>query len=105
MHARNEARGRTDSLSGLSADTVRGHPLAFIGENSRSKRVFTGFLQLARRLLCYAGKNRNNHLFAETHMNTLTSKLTAFAAAVVLNSLLMGAVGFLFALQSHSMFS
>lgn len=66
---------------------------------------FYGFLQLARRLLCYACKDRNNHLFAETLMNTLTTKLTAFAAAVVLNSLLMGAVGFLFELQSHSMLS
>jgi hypothetical protein len=34
-------------------------------------------------------------------MNTLSSKLTAFAAAIVMNSLIMGAVGFLFALQSH----
>ena len=34
-------------------------------------------------------------------MNTLTSKLTAFAAAVLMNSLIMGGVAFLFALQSH----
>ena len=34
-------------------------------------------------------------------MNTLSSKLTAFAAAVGMNSLIMGAVGFLFELQSH----
>jgi hypothetical protein len=34
-------------------------------------------------------------------MNTLSSKLTVFAAALVVNSLLMGAVGFLFELQSH----
>jgi hypothetical protein len=34
-------------------------------------------------------------------MNTLSSKLTAFAAALVMNSLIMGAVGFLFELQSH----
>ena len=67
--------------------------------------LFWGFLQLARRLLCYAGKDRNSHLLAETHMNTLTSKLTAFAAAIVMNSLLMGAVGFLFELQSHSLLS
>ena len=38
-------------------------------------------------------------------MNTLTSKLTAFAAAIVMNGLLMGAVGFLFELQSHSLLS
>jgi hypothetical protein len=34
-------------------------------------------------------------------MNALSSKLTAFAAALVMNSLIMGAVGFLFELQSH----
>jgi hypothetical protein len=34
-------------------------------------------------------------------MNTLSSKLTAFAAALGMNSLIMGAVGFLFELQSH----
>jgi hypothetical protein len=34
-------------------------------------------------------------------MNTLTSKLTAFAAALGMNSLIMGALGFLFELQSH----
>jgi hypothetical protein len=34
-------------------------------------------------------------------MNTLSSKLSAFAAALVMNSLIMGAVGFLFEIQSH----
>jgi hypothetical protein len=34
-------------------------------------------------------------------MNTLTSKLTAFAAALVMNSLIMGAVAYLFVIQSH----
>jgi hypothetical protein len=34
-------------------------------------------------------------------MNTLSSKFTAFAAALVMNSLIMGAVGFLFELQSR----
>jgi hypothetical protein len=34
-------------------------------------------------------------------MNTLSSKLTALAAALVMNTLIMGAVGFLFELQSH----
>jgi hypothetical protein len=34
-------------------------------------------------------------------VNTLSSKLTAFAAALVMNSLILGAVGFLFELQSH----
>jgi hypothetical protein len=34
-------------------------------------------------------------------MNTLSTKLTALAAALVMNSLIMGALGFLFEIQSH----
>jgi hypothetical protein len=34
-------------------------------------------------------------------MNTISSKLTAFAAALVMNSLIMGALGYLFEIQSH----
>ena len=34
-------------------------------------------------------------------MNTFTSKLTTFAAALAVNSVIMGAVGYLFALQGH----
>jgi len=37
----------------------------------------------------------------ETQMSTLSSKLTALAGAFVVNSLIMGAVGFLFEIQSH----
>jgi len=34
-------------------------------------------------------------------MNALASKLTALAAALLMNSLIMGAVGYLFEIQSH----
>jgi hypothetical protein len=34
-------------------------------------------------------------------MNTLSSKLTALAAALLMNGLVMGTVGYLFELQSH----
>jgi hypothetical protein len=34
-------------------------------------------------------------------MNTLSSKLTAFVMALTVNSLIMGAVGYLFEIQSH----
>jgi hypothetical protein len=34
-------------------------------------------------------------------MNTLPSKLSAVAAALLINGLVMGAVGYLFELQSH----
>jgi hypothetical protein len=38
-------------------------------------------------------------------MSTLSTKLTAFAAALVMNGLVMSAVGYLFALQSHPQMS
>jgi hypothetical protein len=41
------------------------------------------------------------HLLKETHMNTLSSKLTAFATALLMNGLVMGALAYLFVLQSH----
>jgi hypothetical protein len=34
-------------------------------------------------------------------VNTLSTKLTAFAAALMVNGLVLGAVGYLFALQAH----
>jgi len=34
-------------------------------------------------------------------MNTLSSKFTAFAAALLMNGLVMGALGYLFEIQSH----
>jgi hypothetical protein len=34
-------------------------------------------------------------------MNTISSKLTTLAAALVFNGLIMGAVGYLFEIQSH----
>jgi hypothetical protein len=38
-------------------------------------------------------------------MNTITSKLTTLAAALVMNGLIMGAVGYLFEIQSHPQMS
>jgi hypothetical protein len=35
-------------------------------------------------------------------MNNLTSKLTAFAAALAMNGLVFGALGYLFVLQSET---
>jgi hypothetical protein len=37
---------------------------------------------------------------AMKNLNTLSSKLTAFAAALAMNGLVLGALGYLFALQS-----
>jgi hypothetical protein len=41
------------------------------------------------------------HLLKETHMNTLSSKLTAFAAALAMNGFVFGALGYLFVLQAQ----
>jgi hypothetical protein len=35
------------------------------------------------------------------NLNTVSSKLTAFAGALAMNGLVLGALGYLFALQSH----
>jgi hypothetical protein len=43
----------------------------------------------------------DNRWLKETHMNTLSTKITAFAAALAMNGLVLGALGYLFALQSH----
>jgi len=42
-----------------------------------------------------------NHLRTEIHMNTISSKLSALAMALAVNSVIMGAVGYLFEIQSH----
>jgi hypothetical protein len=34
-------------------------------------------------------------------MNTLSSKLTAFAGALVMNSLILGSIGYLFEIQAR----
>jgi hypothetical protein len=62
-------------------------------------------LQLAQRLLCSTGKDGCNYLLSEKQMNTLSSKLTTFAAALAMNGLILGALGFLFELQSHPLMS
>jgi hypothetical protein len=43
----------------------------------------------------------DEQLHPETNMNGLSSKLPALAAALLMNGLVMGAVGYLFELQSH----
>jgi hypothetical protein len=35
------------------------------------------------------------------NLNTVSSKITAFAAALAVNGLILSALGYLFALQSH----
>jgi hypothetical protein len=58
-------------------------------------------LQLKRPLLCYEVKDRRQPHLRRTHMNTLSSKLGAFAAALAMNGLIMTGLIYLFALQAH----
>ena len=46
--------------------------------------------------------NDNNHFLQEMHVNTLSTKLTAFAAALAMNGLVLGTLGYCFALQSNA---
>ena len=43
----------------------------------------------------------DNQSLSETHMNAISSKLTALVMALALNSLIMGSVAYLFEIQSH----
>jgi len=43
----------------------------------------------------------DNHLLQETQMNTFSVKLSAVAAALLINGLVMGTLGYLFEIQSH----
>jgi hypothetical protein len=87
-------------MSALSADTVRGHSPVNSPLKNDPKCHFSQLLQLARALLCSGGKDRTA-TFKETHMTNLSSKLTAFTVALMMNGLVMGAVGYLFEIQSH----
>jgi hypothetical protein len=44
----------------------------------------------------------HNHTGKETHMNTLTTKLAALAGTLFMNTLVMGAVAYCFALQPNA---
>jgi len=43
----------------------------------------------------------DNPFHSETHMNAISSKLTALVMALAVNSLIMGSVAYLFEIQSH----
>jgi hypothetical protein len=52
-------------------------------------------------LAVYYGQGSIYNQLPEIPMNTLSTKLSAFAAALAINGLVMSAVGYLFALQSE----
>ena len=60
---------------------------------------FLGSMQLPPPLLSHVHKDRQSH--SETHMSAISSRLTTLVAAVSVNGMIMAAVGYLFALQSH----
>ena len=85
-------------MSGVSAD-VRWLPAVTPRGYFPRETVFISLLlQLARPLLCTKAKDPSSHC-QEKLMHTLSSKLTAFVAAVAINGIVMSAVGYLFALQ------
>jgi hypothetical protein len=69
-------------------------------DENPSKRLVYGALTLGTAFALLSVRI-DDHTLSETHMNTLSSKLTAFAAALMVNGLVMGALGYLFVLQSH----
>ena len=85
--------GRIYALRGKKCDP------SFTG-NCRSfaeYRVSTG--RIAQKM---TPSKDNNHFLQEMHMNPLTTKLTAFAAALAMNGFVMGFLGYCFALQSNT---
>jgi hypothetical protein len=63
--------------------------------------VSTGFGNFTA-LAVFCQYESNKHTGKETHMDTLTNKLAALAGAVFMNTLVMSAVGYCFALQSNT---
>jgi hypothetical protein len=66
-----------------------------------SKAAFIRLFATGTTLAVFCHQETNTTNCQETHMNTLSTKLTAFAAALAMNALVMSAVGYLFALQSQ----
>ena len=121
--------GTADGQAAMPCTVFRGHVLPLIGERAtiqscgsrkqmrsvlrhfpaNGNRSFTGnyglFAENRVRTCVMALKIPSSkddyHLLKETHMNALSSKLTVFAAALAMNGLVLGALGYLFVLQSH----
>ena len=53
-------------------------------------------------LLCSVRGIEHKHTGVKTHMDTLTSKLAALAGTLFMNTLVMGAVAYCFALQPNT---
>jgi hypothetical protein len=66
-----------------------------------SKGLFLDTTATGMALAVFFPQGSNATQYLETRMNTFSTKLTAFAAALVMNGLVMSAVGYLFALQAQ----
>src|ERR1700727_3734135 len=89
-------------MSDMSADTVRGHWPSRPYENSPPRALFQRLAPGTALALSSSEDLSDTINPKEMHMNTtIYSKLTAVAAALLMNSLIMGAVGYLFEIQSH----
>jgi hypothetical protein len=67
-----------------------------------NRRSFAEYRVSTRRIALKIPSSKNDyHLIKETPMNTLSTKLTAFAGALFANAVVMSAGGYCFALQSN----
>jgi hypothetical protein len=83
----------------------RAHPP--VGYQPLSSRVIADVnrhpvLQLLSPCCVLSAGIEDKHTGKETHMNTLTTKLAALAGALFMNTLVMGAVAYCFALQPNT---
>jgi hypothetical protein len=60
---------------------------------------FLRSVQLPMPLLSHVTKDRQSH--SETQMSAFSSRVTTLVAAALVNGMIMAAIGYLFALQSH----
>jgi hypothetical protein len=102
-------QGLASRRSGKQIRTTHCMRVPVAGASANSDRSFAGSCGSFAEYRVSAGRiglkipplKDDYHLLKETHMNTLSSKLTAFAAALAMNGFVFGALGYLFVLQAQ----
>jgi hypothetical protein len=89
---------------------LRAHPASTTGGSSfplniypsftGNHRPFAEYRVRVRRIALNITPSNTTNLLKEIHMHTLSYKLSALAAALVMNTVVLGTLGLLFALQS-----
>jgi hypothetical protein len=100
------AESPSAALTRQSVRLARGHcPRSLTipsPHKSSSETAYFARRCLARLLLCHSVRIDAKQSLKESRMNTtISSKFAALAIALAMNSLIMGAVGYLFEIQSH----